>query len=140
MLALVLLWLKSVFTGSGTCDATGGKGGWNCQHRLPAISGMVGFRNAVGSAPITNWTSPQSQQIAFGRGFILYYYFCYSCCTNILLFRGSSGFVAINNADSVWTTSFSTSLPDGKYCDVISGTGSPGSCTGTTCVILVGSI
>jgi len=105
--------------GSGTCDTAGGKGGWYCQHRLTAISGMVGFRNAVGSAPMTNWTSPQSQQIAFGRG--------------------SSGFVAINNADSVWTSSFSTSLPDGQYCDVISGTGSPGKCTGTTITVSKGS-
>ena len=29
---------------------------------------MVGFRNAVGSAPMTHWTSPHPQQIAFGRG------------------------------------------------------------------------
>jgi hypothetical protein len=47
--------------------------------------------------------------------------------------------VAINNADSAWDASFSTSIPDGKYCDVISGTGSPGKCTGTTCVLLAGS-
>ena len=79
---LVFLWLKVVFiTGSGTCDTAGGKNGWYCQHRLTAISGMVGFRNAVGSAPMTNWTSPQSQQIAFGRGFILHY-FRYGCSTD----------------------------------------------------------
>lgn len=29
---------------------------------------MVGFRNTVGTAPIANWVSPQSSQIAFGRG------------------------------------------------------------------------
>ena len=44
--------------------------------------------------------------------------------------------MAINNDDSDWNAAFSTSLPDGQYCDVISGTGSPGKCTGTTCVIL----
>ena len=65
---------KICVAGSGTCTDTGGKGGWYCQHRLTAISGMVGFRNAVGSASMTNWISPQSQQIAFGRGYILYYY------------------------------------------------------------------
>jgi len=105
--------------GSGICTDTGGKDGWYCQHRLTAISGMVGFRNAVGSAPMTNWTSPQSQQIAFGRG--------------------SIGYVAINNLDSAWDASFSTSLPDGKYCDVISGTGSSGKCTGTTITVSQGS-
>ncbi|KAG6855228.1 Alpha-amylase 1 [Tephrocybe sp. NHM501043] len=72
---------------------------------------MVGFRNNVGSAAITNWVSPQSQQIAFGRGAL--------------------GFVAINNADSAWTATFTTSLPAGSYCDVISGKSSSGSCTGT---------
>ncbi|KAF8060728.1 glycoside hydrolase superfamily [Lyophyllum atratum] len=96
--------------GSGTCSITGGSGGFLCQHRYIAISGMVGFRNTVGTASITNWVSPQSQQIAFGRG--------------------SAGFVAINNADSAWTTTFTTSLAAGSYCDVISGKSSSGSCTG----------
>ena len=47
--------------------------------------------------------------------------------------------MAINNEDSPWDETFTTSLPDGQYCDVISGTGMPGNCTGTTYVILVGS-
>ncbi|KAF8878446.1 glycoside hydrolase [Infundibulicybe gibba] len=98
--------------GAGTCSATGGSGGWLCQHRFVAISGMVGFRNNVGTAALTNWVSPQSQQIAFGRG--------------------SAGFVAINNADSAWTTSFTTTMAAGSYCDVISGKASSGSCTGTS--------
>jgi hypothetical protein len=105
--------------GAGTCNPTGGEGGWYCQHRFTAISGMVGFRNAVGSAPMTNWVSPESQQIAFGRGAI--------------------GYVAINNDDSPWNASFSTSLPDGEYCDVISGTGSSGKCTGTIITVSKGS-
>jgi len=105
--------------GTGTCTSNGGSNGWYCQHRLTPISGMVGFRNAVGSAPMTNWTSPQPQQIAFGRG--------------------SIGYVAINNNDSAWNAAFSTSLPDGQYCDVISGTGSPGKCTGTTITVSQGS-
>ncbi|KAJ7175109.1 glycoside hydrolase family 13 protein [Mycena crocata] len=97
--------------GAGACSATGGANGWLCQHRFVAISGMVGFRNQVGSAALTNWVSPQSQQIAFGRG--------------------SAGFVAINNADSAWSATFTTSLANGAYCDVISGKSSAGACTGT---------
>lgn len=54
--------------GTGTCSGTGGSNGWLCQHRWAAIQGMVGFRNAVGTAAISNWQSPQSQQIAFDRG------------------------------------------------------------------------
>ncbi|THV01328.1 glycoside hydrolase [Dendrothele bispora CBS 962.96] len=105
--------------GAGTCTATGGSNGWLCQHRWVAFSGMVGWRNTVGSAAMNNWVSPQSQQIAFGRG--------------------TAGFVAINNADSAWSTTFTTSLADGSYCDVISGTSSSGSCTGSSFTVSGGT-
>ncbi|KAG9223428.1 glycoside hydrolase family 13 protein [Pleurotus ostreatus PC15] len=105
--------------GVGTCSGTGGANGWFCQHRWVAFSGMVGFRNTVGSAGITNWVSPQSQQIAFGRG--------------------SAGFVAINNADSSWTATFATSLPAGAYCDVISGSANAGTCSGLSITVAGGS-
>jgi hypothetical protein len=64
------------------------------------MAGMVSFHNTVGTAAMTNWVAPNSQQIAFGRGAL--------------------GFVAINNADATWTTTFTTSLPAGTYCDVAS--------------------
>ncbi|KAH9054684.1 glycoside hydrolase family 13 protein [Lactarius vividus] len=97
--------------GVGSCDGEQGVDGWLCQHRWPAIAGMVGFRNKVGRAPVTGWVSPSSQQIAFARG--------------------SDGFVAINNADSAWSTTFMTGLPGGSYCNVIDGSLSPeGTCTG----------
>ena len=54
--------------GTGTCSGNEGSDGWLCQHRYVAIAGMVGFRNSVGSASMTNWVSPQSDRIAFGRG------------------------------------------------------------------------
>ncbi|KLO18298.1 glycoside hydrolase [Schizopora paradoxa] len=95
---------------SGTCSENGGSDGWICQHRWTAIVGMVGFRNEVGAASMTNWVSASSQQIAFGRG--------------------SAGFVAINNADSTWTTTFETSMPEGSYCDVVSGSSVAGICSG----------
>ncbi|KAI0366013.1 glycoside hydrolase [Pilatotrama ljubarskyi] len=106
--------------GTGTCSGSGGANGWLCQHRWTAVAGMVGFRNNVGSAALTNWQSPQSQQIAFGRGAL--------------------GFVAINNADSAWSTTFTTSLPDGSYCDVVSGTSSNGGCTGSSFSVSGGSL
>lgn len=56
------------YVGAGTCSGTGGENGWLCQHRWVAFSGMTGFHNNVGSAAITNWVSPQSDRIAFGRG------------------------------------------------------------------------
>ncbi|KZW01389.1 glycoside hydrolase family 13 protein [Exidia glandulosa HHB12029] len=94
--------------GVGTCSGSGGANGWLCQHRWPAFAGLVAFRNAVGSAALTNWRSDSSQRIAFGRGAL--------------------GFVAINNQDDAWSATFSTSLPAGTYCDVVAG--KP---TGTTC-------
>ncbi|KAI0746664.1 glycoside hydrolase [Daedaleopsis nitida] len=105
--------------GAGTCSGSGGSNGWLCQHRWTAIAGMVGFRNTVGSAVMNNWVSPQSQQIAFGRG--------------------SAGFVAINNADSAWSATFTTSLADGSYCDVISGAVSGSSCTASSFAVSGGS-
>ncbi|TFK50230.1 glycoside hydrolase family 13 protein [Heliocybe sulcata] len=99
-------------SGTGTCSGTGGENGWLCQHRWIAVSGMVGFRNNVGSAALVDWVAPSSQQVAFGRG--------------------SAGFVAINNEDTSWTATFSTSLPAGTYCDVIHGSVSDGTCSTTT--------
>jgi len=98
--------------GVGTCSGAGGANGFLCQHRWVAFTGMVGFRNNVGSAEMTKWFSPNSQQIAFGRG--------------------SLGFVAINNLDQAWTTNFVTSLADGSYCDVVSGISVSGECTGSS--------
>ncbi|TRM56873.1 glycoside hydrolase superfamily [Schizophyllum amplum] len=106
--------------GVGTCTAEGGgENGWLCQHRWLAIRNMVTFRNTVGDDELNDWVSPQSQQIAFGRG--------------------SSGFVAINNADSEWSQTFSTSLPDGAYCDVIGAEIENGSCNGTSYTVSGGS-
>jgi len=82
-----------------------------CQHRWPAIAGMVGFRNNVAGALLTGWVSPSSQQIAFARSKL--------------------GFVAINNADSAWNTTFNTGLPAGTYCNVIDGSSQSGVCTGS---------
>jgi len=100
---------------SGTCNGNGGANGWYCQHRWSAISGMVGFRNAVQTADITNWVSPSSQRVAFGRG--------------------EAGFVVINNTDQGWTSTFQTSLPAGTYCNVIDGVKNGGSCTGSTITV-----
>ncbi|KAH9169805.1 glycoside hydrolase [Lactarius sanguifluus] len=100
---------------TGTCNGNVGTNGWFCQHRWQAIAGMVGFRNQVGSAPLTGWVSPSSQRIAFSRG--------------------SLGFVVINNADSEWSTTFVTGLPAGSYCNVVDGTSGAVMCTGSAFTI-----
>ncbi len=81
-------------------DTTCGSG-WHCLDRDPLITGMVGWRGAVGSADVTNFQSPAGNVIGFGRG--------------------STGFVAINNTGAAHTATYTTGLADGSYCDVLAG-------------------
>lgn len=92
-------------------------GGWVCEHRWRQIYNMVGFRNAVDNADLTNWWDNGNNQIAFSRG--------------------NRGFVAFNNDNYDLNSSLQTGLPAGTYCDVISGLKSGSSCTGKS--IQVGS-
>lgn len=73
--------------------------GWYCLDRDPMVKGMVAFHNGVGDAAVTNWQSPSSNVIGFGRG--------------------SAGFVAINNSGGGYTGTFTVGVPDGSYCNVI---------------------
>jgi hypothetical protein len=52
------------------------------------------------------------------------------------LFIDALGFVVINNDDSTWSQTFTTSLPSGSYCDVVSGsTSTNGVCSAAAYVI-----
>ncbi|KAJ7684471.1 alpha-amylase [Mycena polygramma] len=94
-------------TNAVTCSTNG----WRCEHRWPAIANMNAFRNAVGGAAVTNVLTGTSQQVAFGRGAI--------------------GFLVINNDVSTWSTTWTTSLPAGTYCDIIHDTTQdPTTCNG----------
>ncbi|KAG8911111.1 hypothetical protein FRC01_005921 [Tulasnella sp. 417] len=105
----------------GTCNDNGsGANGWQCQHRWTAIAGMVSFYNKVGSNPLKNWKQGDNNQIAFGRG--------------------SVGYVIINNSNAKWKTTFTTGLPDGKYCDVFSGKKSGSSCTAKVVTVKGGKL
>ncbi|KAF8191542.1 glycoside hydrolase superfamily [Mycena galopus ATCC 62051] len=100
------------YTNAVTCAANG----WRCEHRWPAIANMVAYHNAVGSAALTNIFTGTSQQVAFGRGAI--------------------GFLIINNEVSTWTTTWTTSLPAGTYCDIIHDTTpDPTTCNGPSYVV-----
>ena len=92
-----------------------GTGTWQCEERWPAIAGMVGWHNAAGAAPVANWWSDGSNAIAFSRG--------------------SAAWVAINAESAPVTEDFSTGLPAGIYCDVISGAAAAGGCTGGTVTV-----
>lgn len=85
--------------------------GWICEHRWLPIRNMVKFRNVVASAPVTNWWDDNEDAIAFARL--------------------RKGFVLINNGRSTVTGLFNTTLPQGYYCDVLSGSSvDRRSCTG----------
>ena len=115
--------------GFGTCDGDDGARGWLCQHRWTEIAGMVGFHNAVGNAALTEWVAPTDQRIAFGRGACYSYDACWLLSSSTLrCFTGGIGFVAINNEDQAWASTFKTDLADGQYCDVINGQPRRGRC------------
>ena len=81
-------------------DVNCGSDGFTCIHRSPYMIGMAGFRAATaGDAVVNTWGSGDA--LAFGRG--------------------DSGHVVINAGTSSITQTFTTSLPDGSYVDVISG-------------------
>ncbi|XP_070797201.1 pancreatic alpha-amylase-like [Pituophis catenifer annectens] len=83
---------------------------WICEHRWRQIRNMVIFRNVVDGQPITNWWDNNSNQVAFGRG--------------------NQGFIVFNNDDWNLTATLQTGLPEGIYCDIISGQKEGNGCTG----------
>ena len=101
--------------GNAIATPSCGSGTWECEQRWPAIAGMVGWHNAAGTTPVANWWSDGSDAIAFSRG--------------------SAAWVAINAESAPVTETFSTGLPAGVYCDVISGAAGAGGCTGGTVTV-----
>ncbi|MEU3618533.1 carbohydrate-binding module family 20 domain-containing protein [Streptomyces sp. NPDC006872] len=73
--------------------------GWYCLQRDTAITGMVKWHNAVGSAAVANWSTKSSSVIGFGRG--------------------TGGYIALNNGSSAATYTFATGMADGTYANVV---------------------
>ncbi|MEU8007675.1 carbohydrate-binding module family 20 domain-containing protein [Catellatospora sp. NPDC049111] len=101
--------------GNGVTNQVTCGSGWECEHRKTVVANLVGFHNAVNGTGVANWTSPSSSRIAFGRG--------------------SVGFAAFNRDGAAWTTTFSTGLPAGVYCNVATGDFTAGTCTGGTVTV-----
>jgi len=85
---------------------------WLCEHRDPTIANMVRFRKAVAGEPISAWWDNGANAIAFSRGV--------------------KGFVAINRETTALTQTVATTIPDGTYCDLLTGGLVNRSCAGTT--------
>jgi alpha-amylase len=72
---------------------------------------MIGFRNTVGNAGVTNWWDNGENQIAFSRG--------------------SRGFIAFNGQYRIGLSqTLQTGLSQGVYCDLATGRKVGNSCTG----------
>ena len=108
-----------------TCPADAGPqaspadGTWVCQHNWPQVAGMVRWRSVVGDAPVQD-TWSQGDAVAIGRG--------------------ERGFVVVNNGTDPLSTTLSTSLPDGTYCDVLAGRLDAGRCPGTSATVHGGRV
>lgn len=74
-------------------------GKWDCVHRDNRVANMVGFRNYTAASPLLKWSADGDNRISYSRG--------------------NKGFVAINNTADFWQKTFSTNLPDAKYCNVV---------------------
>ncbi|MET9060592.1 carbohydrate-binding module family 20 domain-containing protein [Streptomyces antibioticus] len=85
-------------SGGFVTDTTCGSG-WYCLQRDTAVTGLVKWHNAVGSAAVTNWSTKSSQVIGFGRG--------------------TGGYFALNNGSSAATYTFATGMADGTYANVV---------------------
>ena len=90
-------------------------GDWVCEHRDPAIRGMVSFRRVVAGTAITQWWDDGANAIAFSRG--------------------DQGFVAINRDAMPVAATVTTGMPPGTYCDLITGGLVGVACAGTTVVV-----
>jgi len=87
-------------------------GGWVCEHRWPAIANMIKFRAATDGTVVRSFTTVGENKASF--------------C------RGNKGFIAINNnLERDMRATLDVCLPDGRYCDVISGDVVNGLCSGS---------
>jgi alpha-amylase len=87
-----------VYTSSGSSCMDGQN--WVCEHRIPEIANMVGWRKVAGDAAITSFVSSDD-----GNGIM----FC----------RGSNACVALNRATSPWNVRLKFTLAPGDYHDVL---------------------
>ncbi|XP_037814294.1 alpha-amylase A-like [Lucilia sericata] len=91
------------------CDVE--NSGWVCEHRWPEVKEMVKFRNYVLGETLKNWWENGENQIAFSRG--------------------HKGFVVFNmEKQKELQAAIQTGLPQGVYCDILTGVKENNICTG----------
>ena len=93
-------------------------GKWVCEHRDPYLRQMIKFRRVVAGTDVNRWFDNGSNAIAFSRG--------------------DKGFVAINREATATMITTATGMPQGTYCDLLTGGAAVGSCIGNTVTIGAG--
>lgn len=78
-------------------------GSWYCQPYWTSTRGMIGFHNAVAGTQTRDWQELDASTIGFARG---------------SEGEHDKGFFALNNTLQTKEVTFTTSLPDGIYCNV----------------------
>ncbi|MBV9593022.1 MAG: alpha amylase C-terminal domain-containing protein, partial [Actinobacteria bacterium] len=96
-------------------DTNCANGTWVCVDRYTGVRNLVGFHNYVGNAPVANWYDDGINLIAFSRG--------------------NRGWISINNETTAQTHTLNTGLRSGRYCDIIHGSLSNGTCSGPTVTV-----
>ncbi|MBK1631694.1 hypothetical protein CKO31_13245 [Thiohalocapsa halophila] len=91
-------------------DGLGCGEAWLCEHRHPAVLGMVGFGSAAAGADVAHWWDDGGGRIAFARD--------------------GRGFVVINNTDAAMRQRLRTGLAAGRYCNAVAGRLLDGACVG----------
>ncbi|MFB4295272.1 alpha amylase C-terminal domain-containing protein [Actinomadura sp. NTSP31] len=94
--------------------------GWQCITQSTGVKGMVGWHNATASATaVSNFTATAGDVIGFSRG--------------------AKGWVGLNASSGASTATYTTGLPDGVYCDVITGGAKADGCNGTAVTVSGGT-
>lgn len=82
-------------------DGAGCGMAWVCEHRRPAIAGMVGLYNAAAGSPVAGWQVDAPDRVSFSRG--------------------DRAFVALNASAEEAAFTARTQMTPGVYCDVSAG-------------------
>jgi alpha-amylase len=81
---------------------------WVCEHRSPAMTSMVAFRQATAGAPVQDWQVIDDTLLSFSRG--------------------EKGHVVINAGEKPVAATLATSMAPGQYCNVLEKPVDGGNC------------
>lgn len=106
-------------TNGFVADTSCTSGAWQCITQSTGVKGMVGWHDTVAPATtVSDFTATSSSVIGFHRG--------------------SLGWIGLNDSAGASTAAYATGLPDGTYCDRITGGATATGCAGTAVTVSAG--